>query len=61
MKSLTEEQQDIMYLKRRRYRVTIDELATILNCKKDHMIASQMGEEVPKEVHEAVVTWIECA
>lgn len=58
MKKLDEDQQDIMYLKRRRHRINFDDLAITLNCTKESMVDAQLGKEIPDDVHSAVVDWL---
>lgn len=58
MKTLTEKQRDKMYFKRGTYMIKFDDMAAILNSKKEHVVAAEMGKEIPDDVHYAIIQWI---
>ena len=56
--TLSFEQREKMYVKRRMQDLNFQELAGILNCTKQDMINVQVGNPVPDEVAKAVLRWI---
>jgi len=55
---LNEKQRDMMFNIRRNFSMNFDELASVLNCTKEHMVDAQIGKEIPEDVHKSVIGWM---
>jgi hypothetical protein len=56
---LNNEQINKLWSKRKFYLINLHELATMLNCRHEHIANAQIGKDVPSDVYNAVVDWIE--
>lgn len=59
MKPLSEDYREKMYSKRHQHLMNMVELAAMLNCKHEHIVADQTGKEAPNEVLAAIINWVE--
>lgn len=58
MKILNRDKRNMIFNKRRRYMMTLDDMATVLNISVKHAGNAQLGRGVPDEVADAIDEWI---
>jgi chemotaxis regulatin CheY-phosphate phosphatase CheZ len=58
MQTLSEDEIDKLWSRRKQYLINMPELAVMLNCQHTDIVLAQMGKPVPDEVYSAITTWL---